>query len=261
MATEPVIITSTKTPNILQITLNRPQQLNALNRETIESLETILKDAKTNRSIRGILLTGNGKGFCAGADITQLAPLDKKSGLAFAEYGQHVFSQLETLGKPSIAAIHGFAFGGGCELAMSATLRLAAEGTVFGQPEIKLGVIPGFGGTQRLTRLIGPGRALELCLTGKRFSASDALQWGFLNAITPADQLEAKALALLQECIAYSPIPTRAIIETIYASEGASLTEGLALEAKAFAACCDTKDKQEGVSAFLEKRQPNFCGE
>lgn len=261
MTTGTIININPSANGIVHVKLNRPQQLNALNRETLETLAAFFEAAKEDASIRGILLSGEGKGFCAGADITQLAPLDKKAGHAFAEYGQRVFSLLENLGKPSVAAIHGFAFGGGCELAMSATLRIAAVGTVFGQPEIKLGVIPGFGGTQRLTRLIGPSRALEYCLTGKRFTTEEALAWGFLNAVAPVAELESAAMALLQDCTQYSPIAARAIIDTIYATEGLTLTEGLRIEATAFGLCCDTKDKQEGVAAFLEKRQPEFRGE
>ena len=164
---------------ILQISLNRPEQLNALSHDVLQRLLQIFTDVKQDASVKAILLTGEGKGFCAGADIKQLLPLDGKSGLTFAQFGQAVFSQLETLGKPSLAAIHGFAFGGGCELAMAATMRIATNNAVFGQPEIKLGVIPGFGGTQRLSRLIGKGRALDLCLTGRIIKAEEALAWDF----------------------------------------------------------------------------------
>lgn len=245
---------------ILQISLNRPEQLNALSHEVLQRFSNLLQEIKHDSSVRAILLTGEGKGFCAGADIKQLASLTGADGLAFARFGQQVFRQLELVGKPSLAAIHGFAFGGGCELAMAATLRIAARETVFGQPEIKLGVIPGFGGTQRLSRLIGKGRALDICLTGRRFKAEEALQWGLLNEITSAEDLLPRATALLQDLVKLGPIALQSIMTVIDQGYNLSLEEACELEAAHFGLCCTTADKKEGVSAFIEKRTAIFSG-
>jgi enoyl-CoA hydratase len=246
---------------ILQIHLNRPQQLNALSHDVLKSLSRILEQAKHDTSVKALLITGDGKGFCAGADIKELAALSGPEGLKFARYGQSVLTELETLGKPSLAAIHGFAFGGGCELAMAATLRIAATGSVFGQPEIKLGVIPGFGGTQRLSRLIGKGRALEICLTGRRFSVEEAYQWGLVNEITAPDQLQSRAIALLKELVSLGSIALQSIMTTIHVGYDLSLEDAFELEAVHFGLCCTTHDKTEGVTAFLEKRAAVFSGE
>jgi enoyl-CoA hydratase len=245
---------------ILQITLNRPEQLNALNREILQRLLHILHEAKYDESTKAVLLSGEGKGFCAGADIKQLAALNGSEGLAFARFGQEVFRYLELLGKPSLALVHGFALGGGCELAMAASLRIATEQAVFGQPEIKLGVIPGFGGTQRLSRFIGKGRALEICLTGRRFTATEAYQWGLVNELTTSDNLYPRALALLKELAQLSPISLQSILTVIHQGYDLSLDEALELEAAHFALCCTTADKREGVHAFLEKRTAVFSG-
>lgn len=252
---------SSPVSGILQIHLNRPKQLNALSHDVLKTFSQILEQAKHDCTVKAILLTGEGKGFCAGADIKELAALNGADGLKFASFGQAVMTQLETLGKPSLAAIHGFAFGGGCELAMAATLRIATAGTVFGQPEIKLGVIPGFGGTQRLSRLIGKGRALEICLTGRRFSAEEALQWGLLNALVTPEELQTRALAMLKEIAELGSIALASIMTTIHSGYDLSLDEAFALEAVHFGLCCTTHDKAEGVAAFLEKRTAVFSGE
>ena len=246
---------------ILQVTLNRPQQLNALSHEVLQRLSHIFNDAKHDKSVKALLLTGEGKAFCAGADIKQLAGLKGPDGLAFARFGQAVFRKLELMGKPSLAAIQGFAFGGGCELAMAATLRLAANNTQFGQPEIKLGVIPGFGGTQRLSRLIGKGRALEICLTGRRFSAEEAFQWGLVNELTTPENLLTRAKAILHELVQFGPVAVEGIMTAIHLGYDLSLEEAFELEAAHFALCCTTADKHEGVNAFLEKRTAVFSGE
>jgi enoyl-CoA hydratase len=244
---------------ILQISLNRPEQLNALNHLMLHRLKQVLQEVKQDKSIKGIILTGEGKVFCAGADIKQLAELDSAyAGKDFAAYGQEVFRCLELLGKPSLALVHGLALGGGCELAMSATLRLAAKGAIFGQPEIKLGVIPGFGGTQRLSRLVGKGRALELCLTGRRFSVEEAYQWGLVNEIVPQEDLTRRGFDLLKELIQFSPSALRSIQTVIHQGYDLSLEEALEMEAAHFALCCTTPNKREGVSAFLEKRAAVF---
>lgn len=247
--------------NIVEISLNRPQALNALNQELLTQLNNLFTEIKFDKNIRAVLLTGVGKGFCAGADIKELAPLNGATALQFARFGQAVCRQLETLGKPSLAAIQGFAFGGGCELAMSATLRIASSEAVFAQPEIKLGVIPGFGGTQRLARLVGKGRALDLCLSGRRFNASEALNWGLVTAITPKEELLAKAISILKELTSFSSIALANIITSINLGYDLPMEEALELEANQFALCCTTADKQEGVTAFLEKRQAVFSGE
>lgn len=246
---------------ILQVSLNRPPQLNALSRDVLQRLSQILTDIKQDKSIKAVLLTGEGKGFCAGADIKQLVPLTGQEGLTFARFGQAVFRQLELLGKPTVAAIHGFAFGGGCELAMSATLRIAATNTVFGQPEIKLGVIPGFGGTQRLARLIGKGRALDICLTGRRFNAEEALQWGLLSEVVAPEQVMERATTILKELVQLSPVALQSIMTVIHQGYDLCLEEAFELEASHFGLCCTTADKREGVNAFLEKRTPVFSGE
>lgn len=246
---------------ILQISLNRPEQLNALSHELLQQLSNLFKQIKEDKKIKAILLTGEGKGFCAGADIKQLATLTGPAGIHFARFGQQVFRELELIGKPSLAAIHGFAFGGGCELAMSATLRFAANNAVLGQPEIKLGVIPGFGGTQRLARLIGKGRALELCLSGRKFSAEEAYHWGLVNQIVDPEKLETQAINFLQELTKLSPVALQSIISVIEHGYNLSLDDALELEAVNFGVCCTTSDKKEGVSAFLEKRNAVFSGE
>lgn len=255
------IINTSVESSILQITLNRPEQLNALSQEVLQRLSQVFQEAKHNPAIKAILLKGEGKAFCAGADIKQLASLQGHEGLQFARFGQSVFRSLELLGKPSIAAIHGFAFGGGCELAMAATLRIAAQHTVFGQPEIKLGVIPGFGGTQRLARLIGKGRALEICLTGRRFSVEEALQWGYLNEVTTPENLVTRATTILKELVQLGPIAMQSIMSVIHLGYDLSLEEAFELEATHFGLCCRTADKREGVNAFLEKRTAVFNGE
>lgn len=246
---------------LLHITLNRPTQLNALSQDVLRRLSRLFLEAKEDTTIKGILLSGAGKAFCAGADIKQLAALNSAQGLNFARFGQAVFRELETLGKPSIAAIHGAALGGGCELAMSASIRIAAENANFGQPEIKLGVIPGFGGTQRLARLIGKGRALDLCLTGRRITAETALSYGLVSEVVPEAQLLNRAEALLREITQYSPLSLMHTLSAIHQGYDMSLEEGLELEATYFGLCCATKDKTEGVAAFLEKRSPLFSGE
>lgn len=248
-------------PGIIQVSLNRPEQLNALSHEVLEQLLDIFENIKNDASTKAVLLTGEGKVFCAGADIKQLAALNGRDGVTFARFGQMVFRNLELLGKPSLAAIQGVAFGGGCELAMSATLRMATHNATFGQPEIKLGVIPGFGGTQRLSRLVGKGRALDLCLSGRRFTAEEAFQWGLVNEIVSPEDLYLRAIAKLKELVSMSPSAMQSIITVINQGYDIPLEEALELEAAHFGICCTTQDKREGVSAFLEKRPAVFKGE
>jgi enoyl-CoA hydratase len=246
---------------ILHLTLDRPSSLNALNRALLDKLKESLLSAGRDSSIRAILLTGNGRAFCAGADITELENLDAQTGLEFATYGQAVFRLLEELGKPSLAAVHGMALGGGCELAMAATLRIAADNAVFGQPEIRLGVMPGFGGTQRLARLAGKGRALEWCLTGKKIDAQTALSAGLVSEVVPPQSIHERGIALLSAIVKLAPLAVRSIMAAIHRGYDLSLDEALAFEAAHFGLCCATHDKQEGVKAFLEKRNAVFEGE
>ena len=246
---------------ILYITLHRPDKLNALNEEVLSALSLALTQAKEDRAIRGVLITGEGKAFCAGADITRLADCSAQSGYEFAQRGQAVFRSLETLGKPSLAAINGFAFGGGCELAMAATLRIAAETAQFAQPEVKLGVIPGYGGTQRLARLVGKGRALDLCLTGRAINAETAKSWGLVSEVVPLVDLETKATEMLQTILAMAPLAIAGVMEAIDYGYDMSLTEALHLEALHFSKTCASLDKKEGVEAFFARRLPVFKGE
>lgn len=245
---------------IALLTLNRPKALNALNAETMEKLQRFFLKAKEDPAIRGIILTGTGKAFCAGADINQLAQLDGQKGLAFARQGQHIFRLLEQLGKPSIAAINGFAFGGGLELAMAASLRIASTNASFAQPEIKLGVIPGFGGTQRLARLVGKGRALYLCLTGKVIKAEEAALWGLVSEVVSPEDLMARAESILVDLLKWGPIALKSVMTVIDKGYDLSLEDAFELEAAHFGLCCATADKNEGTSAFIEKRAAEFKG-
>ncbi|MBA4697252.1 MAG: enoyl-CoA hydratase/isomerase family protein [Legionella sp.] len=246
---------------IQTLTLNRPDKLNALNAEVLNQLEQALLDAKTNPNVRGLLLTGTGKAFCAGADIPQLLECNPHSGYEFACRGQNIFRLFETLGKPSLAAINGFAFGGGCELAISATLRIASSNAQFGQPEVKLGVIPGFGGTQRLARLVGKGRALDLCLTGRFISADTAKDWGLVMDVVPADSLLEHSQTVLKQILSMGPLAIASTMEVIDHGYDMALPDALHLEAVHFAKVCGSQDKREGVTAFLEKRSATFKGQ
>lgn len=246
---------------LLSITLSRPDALNALNATLLEHLLDTFLAAKEDNSIKALLITGTGKAFCAGADINQLAQVNAQGGIKFAQYGQHVFRVLEQLGKPSLAAINGFALGGGCELSMAATMRIASTAAVFGQPEVKLGVIPGFGGTQRLARLVGKGRALEACLTARMIKADEALAWGLVSEVVTPDQLLPRAQAILEGLAKLAPIALKNIMTSIDHGYDLSLDDALAFEAANFGLCCATQDKREGVDAFLEKRAAVFAGE
>ena len=255
------LIEQTLESGILTIALNRPDKLNALSMDLLHDLSDIFLEAKNNPNVKALLLTGMGKkAFCAGADINRLAECNVQSGYQFALFGQAVFRQLETLGKPSLAAINGYAFGGGCELAMAATLRIAADNAQFGQPEVKLGVIPGYGGTQRLARLVGKGRALDLCLTARFIDAQTALNWGLVTHVVPLDDLIETAVTTLKGILTMAPLAIAATMEAIDIGFDLSLTDALHVEAVHFANVCASQDKMEGVAAFLEKRQPVFKG-
>ncbi|USQ13289.1 enoyl-CoA hydratase/isomerase family protein [Legionella lytica] len=245
---------------ILLLTLNRPDKLNALSAEVLNELAEIFHAAKENPQVKALMITGNGKAFCAGADISRLAECTAQTGYDFACRGQEVFRLLETMGKPSLAAVNGFAFGGGCELAISATLRIASTMAQFGQPEVKLGVIPGYGGTQRLARLIGKGRALDLCLTGRFIQAETALNWGLVSDVVAPESLIEHGKKLLQGILSMAPLAIAGVMEVIDHGYDLSLTDALHLEAIHFAKTCASEDKQEGVSAFLSKRPAQFKG-
>ncbi len=249
---------------VATLTLNRPKVLNALNRQVFDDLETALSSLTADPAVRVILLTGAGeKAFAAGADITEMVDADAAAGERSALRGQAVMRQMETCGKPILACINGFALGGGCELAMACTYRLASETARLGQPEIKLGLIPGYGGTQRLPRLIGPSATLRLLLTGDMISAAEALRLGLVDQVVPAGNPEAlletaKALAL--KIAPLAPLAVAASIEAVRGGSHMALDEALAFEARLFGRLCDTADKREGTSAFLEKRPPVFTG-
>jgi enoyl-CoA hydratase len=243
------------------VTFNRPDKLNALNSTVIAELEGLIRDADTNDAVAGLILTGAGpKAFVAGADITELAAVDRQQGLEMAAHGSRVFRQIEQLRKPVIAAVNGFALGGGCELAMACHVRLAAPNARFAQPEVKLGLIPGFGGTVRLPRLVGRGRALELLLTGKMIDADEAARIGLVNRVVPAASLLDEARTLLRTMLAQGPLARRLCLQAVDAGLDVGVDEALALEAMHFGDACASEDKAEGTRAFLEKRPPVFRG-
>ena len=246
---------------IALVTLNRPRVLNALNRQTWKELRTVFEDARDDPEIRGVILTGAGdKAFIAGADIGELAHVTAVEAEQSSSYGQAVLDLIENLGKPVIAAVNGYALGGGCETAMACTIRLAAEHAKFGQPEVTLGLIPGGGGTQRLPRLIGKGRALQLILSGGMIDAQEAHRIGLVNEVVPAGDLLARAEAILKQIFANAPIAVKFSLEAVNRGLETNLAEGLSLEASLFGLCAGTGDKAEGTSAFLAKRAPQFHG-
>jgi enoyl-CoA hydratase len=250
-----------KKENIAYITFNRPKVLNALNRKTMEELRDALLDARDDPSVRVLILTGAGeKSFVAGADIGELAQRTPVDGKDFSLFGQSVFHLLETLGKPSICAINGFALGGGCELALSCSIRLASKTAKLGQPEVKLGIIPGYGGTQRLARLCGKGVAHELCLSGEMITAEDAQRIGLVNHIYELAELLPAAEALAKKIIANAPLAVKYTMEAIERGVEMPQEEGLFLEATLFGLACATEDMREGTKAFLEKRKADFKG-
>ena len=250
-----------KREGIAYITFNRPKVLNALNRRTVEELRDALLDARDDASVRVLILTGAGeKSFVAGADISELAQRTPVDGKDFSLFGQSVFHILETIGKPSICAINGFALGGGCEMALCCSIRLASKTAKLGQPEVKLGIIPGYGGSQRLARLCGKGVAHELCLSGEMIAAEEAQRIGLVNHIyEPADLLPA-AEALAKKIIANAPLAVKYTMEAIERGVEMPLEEGLFLEATLFGLSCATEDMREGTKAFLEKRKADFKG-
>jgi enoyl-CoA hydratase len=246
---------------IAYVTVNRPKVLNALNTPTWKDLRTAFEDARDDVKMRGVILTGAGnKAFIAGADIGDLAQASAIDAERSSRLGQQVLDLVENLGKPVVAAINGFALGGGCETAMACTIRIAVEHARFGQPEVRLGLIPGGGGTQRLPRLVGKGRAHRLILSGGMIGAQEAYRIGLVNEVVPASDLIPHAEAILKEIAANAPIAVKYALDATNKGMETSQSEGLSLEASYFGLCAGTEDKKEGTLAFLEKRAPQFYG-
>jgi enoyl-CoA hydratase len=248
---------------IAYVTVNRPKVLNALNQKTWENLRAAFEDVRDDTAIRGAILTGaGGKAFMAGADISELAKITGAVEAAkSSSYGQEVLNLVENLGKPVIAAVNGFALGGGCETAIACTIRVAAEDAKFGLPEVTLGIIPGGGGTQRLPRLVGKGRALQLILSGGMINAQEAYRIGLVNEVVPTADLISRAEAILNQIFKNAPIAVKYLLEAVNKGLDTSLNEGLSLEASFFGICASTEDRKEGTLAFLQKRHANFKGE
>lgn len=241
------------------VTVNRPDKLNALNAQTINELEDVFQSIKNNPEIFVVIIIGSGeKAFVAGADIAELNKLDVISAKEFSEKGNRVFRAIETLDKPVIAAVNGFALGGGCELALACHIRFASENAKFGQPEVNLGIIPGYGGTQRLARVINSARALEMILTGDMIGAEEALRIGLVNKVYPLIDLLNKTLEIADKIASKGQQTIRFALKAVKATDNISLSEGLAYEASLFALVCGTDDFKEGTAAFLEKRKPQF---
>ena len=246
---------------IAYVTVNRPKVLNALNMATMEELRAAFHDIKNDAGVRVVILTGAGeKAFVAGADINELAKNNPVEAKAYTHKGQATLDLIENLGKPVIACINGFALGGGCEIAMACTMRLASEKARLGQPEVKLGLIPGYGGTQRLPRLVGTGLAMQILLTGEMISAQEAYRIGLVNEVLAPDQLVPRAEEIAQKILANAPLAVQYCMEAVNQGMNMTLQEGLFLEATLFGICSATEDKKEGTTAFLEKRTPNFQG-
>jgi enoyl-CoA hydratase len=245
---------------IFTITINRPDKLNALNKEVFTDLDAVVTEIHQNTAIQSAIITGAGtKAFVAGADISEFNNLSKEEGMALAKRGQDIFFRIENSEKPIIAAVNGFALGGGCELAMSCHFRIAADTAKFGQPEVNLGLIPGYGGTQRLTQLIGKGRAIELLISANLIDATTALSYGLVNHVVPQEQLLEKAIQLLSTINGKAPLAIAACIKTANAAFMPN-KNGFSIEIEAFGNCFNTADKTEGVTAFLEKRKASFTG-
>ncbi len=246
---------------IAYVTLNRPKVMNALNRATMADLKHAFEDARDDSNMRGVILTGAGdKAFAAGADISEVANQTAIEAEESTRFGQSVTDLIENLGKPVVAAVNGFALGGGCELAMACTLRIAAESARFGQPEVKLGIMPGFGGSQRLPRLVGKGRALQIILSGQMIKAEEAYRIGLVNELLPSNYVMVRAEEILTQIIANAPLGLKFSLEAVNKGMETSLAEGLLLEASLFALCAGSEDKKEGTAAFLAKRAPQFQG-
>lgn len=246
---------------VLNLTVNRPDKLNALNMDTLLELGDAFAKASEDQSIRAVVLTGSGeKAFVAGADITELAHLSPIEAREFSEIGQQLMLQIENLGKPVIAALNGFALGGGCELALACTARIASENARIGLPEVKLGLMPGFGGTQRLVRMLGRSRSLALCLSGEPITAQQAEMLGLVAKVFSQKELLEQAGCLANKLATSAPIAMQHIIEAIQHGADLPLQDALTMESQLFALCCSTDDMREGTQAFMEKRKPTFKG-
>ena len=245
---------------IATITVNRPDKLNALDDRVIGELGIAIDSVRDNADVGGVILTGAGRAFVAGADITRLEKYGAVAAKALAQRGQEVFRRFETSPKPTIAAVNGFALGGGCELAMACHIRVASESAKFGQPEVKLGLVPGYGGTQRLPRLVGKGRALQLLMTGEMIDAQEAFRIGLVNRVVPAAELLTAATTMLQMILANAPLAVAHCIEVVNAGYDLPLSDAMTLEATAFGLLAATDDKREGTRAFLDKRAAKFTG-
>jgi enoyl-CoA hydratase/carnithine racemase len=243
------------------VTVNRPKVLNALNTPTWTDIRTAFEDARADTAVQGVILTGAGnKAFIAGADISELSKATALDAERASRFGQEVLDLIENLGKPVIAAVNGFALGGGCETAMACTIRIAVDTAKFGQPEVTLGLVPGGGGTQRLPRLVGKGRALQLILSAEMISAQEAHRIGLVNEVVPAADLLTRAEAILRKIGSNAPMAVKFALTAVNKGLETSQDEGLLLEASYFGLCAGTEDKKEGTSAFLEKRAPQFRG-
>jgi enoyl-CoA hydratase len=252
------LLTSTEN-NILTITINRPEKLNALNQMVMAELEEAITEIENDQYIRAAIITGSGqKAFVAGADISEFSGLSIGEGMDLARRGQEIFFKIENASKPIVAAVNGFALGGGCELAMACHFRIASENAQFGQPEVNLGLIPGYGGTQRMVALIGKGRALELLLSGSLIKAETALQYGLVNHVVKQEELLDKTKTLLQNIISKAPLAIAHCIKAVNA--GTHRAHGFDAEVEAFGDCFGTEDMKEGTAAFLERRKPQFKG-
>ena len=241
------------------VTINRPDKLNALNAQTKAELREVFTKIKTDPAVDVVILAGAGeKSFVAGTDINELTTLNAASGKEFSSKGQEVFDLIENLGKPVIAAVNGYALGGGCELALACHIRVASENAKFGQPEVNLGIIPGYGGTQRLARLVGRGRAMEMILTGNLIDAQEALRVGLVNRVVSQAELLSTATKIAESIASKGQIAIRMALKAVNITQETTLSEGQRLEASLFGVCCDTKDFKEGTTAFLEKRKPDF---
>ena len=252
------LLVSVEAP-VATVTINRPDKLNALNAETKAELKSLFTEIKNDNAVDVVVLTGAGeKAFVAGTDIKELTVLNSVTGKEFSSKGQEVFDLIENLGKPVIAAVNGYALGGGCELALACHIRIASANAKFGQPEVNLGIIPGYGGTQRLARLIGRGRAMELILTGVQIDAEEALRIGLVNKVVPPTELLTTATKLARQIADKGQVAIRMALKAVNMTQEATLSDGQQLEASLFGVCCDTADFKEGAAAFLEKRMPRF---
>lgn len=246
--------------NFAILKLNRPDKLNALNHELFTELDNVITKIEIDKSIKAIVITGEGKAFAAGADIVELNKCNKETGRHFSEFGSKVMLRIENMHIPVIAAVNGFALGGGCELSMCCHIRFASEDAKFGQPEVNLGIIPGYGGTQRLSKLVGIAKSMELNLTGELIDANEALRLGLVNSVFTSEELLSQTLNFTRKITSKNNAATSAIVKAVIASTRLSPMEGLSYESSLFGEICDTADFKEGTQAFIEKRKPNFIG-